>query len=154
MGTVALREVIPEDLPTLFAQQFDPQANEMAAFPARNRLAFMAHWKRILADPALVTRAILFNGKIAGHVGCFELSGERLVGYWIGREYWGQGIASRALSQFLTVVSERPLYARVARHNVASIRVLEKCGFMVEREEKANSAIGGDEVEELVMKLK
>jgi RimJ/RimL family protein N-acetyltransferase len=53
------------------------------------------------------------------------------VGYWVGREFWGRGIATRALAAFLDEVSERPIYAGVADTNLASIRVLEKCGFTV-----------------------
>jgi RimJ/RimL family protein N-acetyltransferase len=83
----------------------------------------------------------------------FERAGQPLVGYWIGRNYWGKGIATRALSEFLGQVAARPLNSRVAKHNVASIRVLEKCGFAVAGEDKASSGAGDDEVEELVMRL-
>jgi RimJ/RimL family protein N-acetyltransferase len=51
------------------------------------------------------------------------------VGYWIAAEHWGRGIATRALSLLLELVATRPLHARVARDNVASIRVLERNGF-------------------------
>ncbi len=128
---VRLRGVIPADLPILFAQQLDPAATDMAAFPARDEQAFMAHWERILADDSVVNQAIVVDGQVAGHIGSWEQDGEREVGYWLGREYWGKGIATRALGKFLTQVQMRPLYAHVARHNVASRRVLEKCGFAV-----------------------
>src|SRR5215218_9325330 len=52
--------------------------------------------------------------------------GEREVTYWIGRSYWGKGIATDALTAFLAVERSRPLHARVASDNVASRRVLEK----------------------------
>jgi RimJ/RimL family protein N-acetyltransferase len=82
---------------------------------------------------------------VAGNVVSFEQDGEREVGYWIGREYWGKGVATEALSQFLDHVEvRRPLYAGVAKHNVASIRVLEKCGFTI---------VGKEEDEGYVMKL-
>jgi RimJ/RimL family protein N-acetyltransferase len=84
----------------------------------------------------------------------FEQSGEREVGYWIGREYWGKGIATRALSEFLGHVKVRPLYAHVAKHNIASIRVLEKCGFTISGEDKRFSNARGEEVEEFVLKLR
>jgi RimJ/RimL family protein N-acetyltransferase len=118
----------------------------MAAFPSRDRDAFMAHWARILGDPTLIAKAVVFDGRVAGNVGSFERSGERLVGYWIGREYWGKGIATRALSEFLGHDKRRPLHAHVAKHNVSSIRVLEKCGFTVCGEER-------DGVEEWVYRL-
>lgn len=101
----------------------------MAAFAARDREAFMAHWTRILGDETVTTKTILFDGHVAGNVVSWEQSGERDAGYWIGKEYWGKCIATSALSAFLDQVKARPLYAHVAKHNIASIRVLENCGF-------------------------
>jgi len=119
----------------LFEHQRDPDANRMAAFPARDREAFMSHWAKILADEAIIKKAIVFGGQVAGNVVSFELDGEREVGYWIGRSFWGQGIASEALSLFLHHDPTRPLYARVAKHNVASLRVLDRCGFRVSNDD-------------------
>ena len=74
-------------------------------------------------------RTVLADGDVAGNVVSFVQGGEREVGYWIGREFWGRGVASRALAAFLRIEKQRPLTAHVAKHNVASRRVLEKCGF-------------------------
>ena len=151
-GDVLLVEVTADHLPVLFEQQLDPEASRMAAFPPRDREAFMVHWTRILADATLTTRAILVDGRLAGHIGAFAAGGETLVGYWLGREFWGQGIATRALAAFLPLVPARPLLAHVAKHNVGSIRVLEKCGFTVEREGRVTEA--AEEIVELVMALR
>jgi RimJ/RimL family protein N-acetyltransferase len=67
---------------------------------------------------------------VAGNVGCWEQDGQRLVGYWVGREFWGKGLATRALAEFVEEVTARPLHAWVATSNLGSIRVLEKCGFV------------------------
>ena len=150
-GDVLLVDVTRDHLPVLFEQQLDPEATRMAAFPSRDREAFLAHWTKVLGDPTLVKQAILFDGRIAGHIGAFALDGETLVGYWLGREFWGQGIATRALAAFLPMVPARPLHAHVAKHNVASIRVLEKCGFTVADEER--TSVAGEETDELVMVL-
>ena len=150
---IFLRNVIESDLPILFEQQFDPIANQMAAFPARDREAFMAHWAKIMADETNILKAILFDGQIAGNIVSWEQSGEREVGYWLGREYWGKGIATRALAAFLEDVKTRPLYAHVAKHNLASIRVLEKCGFTITGEDKWLSSTGGEEVEDWILTL-
>lgn len=152
-GDVRLREVLPDDLPIFFEQQRDPEANEVAAFPARDREAFAEHWAKVLADDSVTKKTILFDGHVAGNIVRFDQSGQPLVGYWIGKNYWGKGIATRALSEFLGQVSARPVFARVAKHNVASIRVLEKCGFTVDCEQRAPSSAGDEEVEELVMRL-
>jgi RimJ/RimL family protein N-acetyltransferase len=132
---VRLRDIEAADLPVLFEHQRDPIANELAAFPPRAREPFMAHWERILADETLLAQAILADGRLAGHVGSFERDGRREVGYWIGREFWGGGVASAALAAFLDLETARPLYAGVARGNAASLRVLEKSGFGVCGEE-------------------
>lgn len=149
---VQLRNVEPGDLPIFYEHQIDPDATRMAAFHSRDRAVFDAHWAtNILGNPATVTRTILVDGQVAGNIGSWPQDGVRLVGYWIGKEYWGQGVATRALAAFLRLVTERPLYAHVAQHNAGSIRVLEKCGFRPEREESFE--LDGEGVVELVLVL-
>ncbi len=125
----------------------------MAAFPARDRDAFMAQWAKIMADDNNILKAILYGDQVAGNIVSWEHSGEREVGYWLGRSFWGKGIATRALALFLEQVTARPLYAYVAKHNLASIRVLEKCGFTVAGEDKGLSSTSSEEVEEVILKL-
>ncbi len=150
---IQLRAVQDGDLPIFFEQQLDPEATRMAAFPSRAHDAFMAHWAKIRANSNVtITRAIIFRGQVAGNIGSWEQAGDRLVGYWIGREFWGQGIASGALKLFLEEVKYRPFHAHVVKHNVASIRVLQKCGFMISGEEKF-SGTDGTEIVELIFKL-
>ncbi|MFL7870775.1 MAG: GNAT family N-acetyltransferase, partial [Anaerolineales bacterium] len=97
-NNISLREVQESDLPIFFEQQRDPLANQMAAFPARDQEAFMAHWAKIMKDESVILRTILFEGQVAGNVLSFEMEGKREVGYWLGREFWGKGIATVALS--------------------------------------------------------
>jgi RimJ/RimL family protein N-acetyltransferase len=132
----ALRDVTESDLPVFYEQQLDPEATEMAAFPARDREAFDAHWKKILKDETVRTKTIVADGAVAGNVVSFPREGRTEIGYWLGREFWGRGLATRALEEFLAAVDERPLYAGVAKHNAGSIRVLEKCGFVRRGAEK------------------
>ena len=131
METITLRDVTPADLPVFFDHQADPMACRMAGFPSRDREAFMAHWAKILADDNNITRTILMDGQVVGNIASFIQEGQREVGYWIGREFWGQGVASRALSALLILVRDRPLYGYVVRHNLASLRVLQKNGFAI-----------------------
>ncbi len=125
-----LRDVTAADLPVFYEHQQDPAATRMAAFPPRDKEAFFAHWQRILGDDTVVTRTVVVDGEVVGNVVSFERQGRREVGYWIGQRHWGQGVATAPLGLFLAETTARPLYAGVARHNVASIRVLEKCGFV------------------------
>jgi RimJ/RimL family protein N-acetyltransferase len=144
-----LREVVEADLPVFYEYERDPEASAMAAFPSRNRDAFMAHWARTLADDSALTWTIICDGEVAGNIGCWEADGRRLVGYWIGREFWGRGLATQALAELLDVVEARPLHAYVAKRNLASIRVLEKCGFV-----KVGEHAGDDGIEELLLELR
>jgi RimJ/RimL family protein N-acetyltransferase len=132
MPHVTLRPVCSEDLPAFFRYQQDPEANYMAAFTSEepgDRQAIDAHWQRILHDDGIVTRTVLADGVVVGHVAQFEQFGEPEVSYWIDRRHWHHGIATKALKQLLREIPIRPLYARAAKDNGGSIRVLEKCGL-------------------------
>lgn len=128
---VVLRDVKEADLDVFFGHQRQGDGNALAGFPPRDRAAFTAHWAKILADPSVVTKAIVVQDQVVGNIVSFAQDGEREVGYWIDQRSWGRGIATAALRAFLRQVPRRPLYAHVARHNAPSIRVLEKCGFAV-----------------------
>ena len=154
---VLLRDVTEADLPIFFEQQRDPAANQMAAFTAKDpadREAFTAKWAKILGDDT-VKKAILFNGQVAGSVLSFVApwSGQLEVTYWLGREYWGRGIATKALTEFLGHLKARPVYARAAKDNIASIRLLAKCGFTISGHDKGFANARGEEVEEVVLRL-
>jgi RimJ/RimL family protein N-acetyltransferase len=145
---VRIRDVQQDDLEDFFEHQLDPEATRMAAFPARGRDAFMAHWAKIQADDANIRQTVVLDGQVAGNVVSWEQDGKRLVGYWIGRRFWGRGVATRALSLLLDQVPVRPLHAEVAVHNVGSIRVLEKCGFRpVMGQDGPDVTVGEDGIE-------
>jgi RimJ/RimL family protein N-acetyltransferase len=151
---VRIRPVEPGDLPVFYEFQADPVAAEMAQFPSRDRAAFDAHWAKVLADETIVTRTVLADGVVVGNVASFYGGPGREVGYWIGREHWGQGVATSALRLLLDEVDERPLVATVAAENVASIRVLEKCGFVVAGGPDAGPRLAEDGVYELLLELR
>jgi RimJ/RimL family protein N-acetyltransferase len=153
---LTLREVQDEDLPLLFEQWADPVAAQMAAFTApdhMNRDAFERRWSRLRADETVLTRVIVDDDEVAGTIGSWGEPGEREVTYWIGRSYWGKGIATEALNAFLAIEQSRPLHARVASDNVASRRVLEKCDFRVIATERNFAEARSAEIEELVLRL-
>jgi len=151
--TITLREVTKEDLPIFFEHQMDAEATRMAAFPSRERDAFMTHWAKIMSketNPTGILNTIVANDVVAGNVVYWEAGGEPNIAYWLGKSHWGKGIASAAVAQFLTRIETRPVYAHVAKHNFASIRVLQKCGFQLAPENVSDS----DDGEEIVMELR
>ena len=151
-----LRALRDEDLAVLFEQWADPIAVRMAAFTAPDHMdrdAFERRWSRLRADETVIARAIVVDGEVAGTIGSWGAAGEREVTYWIGRSYWGKGIATCALNAFLNVDPSRPLHARVAYDNIASHRVLEKCGFRVVATERSFAQARSAEIEEFVLRL-
>jgi len=144
-----IREVSADDLDAFFEHQRDPESNRMAAVPPREREAFDAHWDRILAGETNILRTIELDGAVVGNLVSWISADRRLVGYWVGREHWGKGIASRALAEFVRQIPDRPLHANVVTSNLGSIRVLEKNGF----ERVGEPHVTADGVEELVFEL-
>jgi RimJ/RimL family protein N-acetyltransferase len=129
----------------------------MAAFTAKDpsdKEAFTAHWAKIGGDEGITLRTIIFGGKIAGHIVCHGWFGDPEISYWIGKEYWGQGVATRALEEFMVILDKRPLYARTAKDNIASIRVLEKGGFRLSSHDKGFANARGEEIEESIYILR
>ena len=153
----SLRPVLETDLLAFFTFQLDPEANAMAAFTAKdptNQDAFLAHWHRNLSDPTTINRTIVVNGQVAGSVSSYEEAGHPEVTYWLGKSYWGQGLATRALTEFLAQVNlTRPIYARAAKDNIGSLRVLEKCGFKIIGEDSGFANARGKEIEEFLLRL-
>ena len=147
-----LRDVVDDDIPIFFEHQNDPEAIEMAAFPPREWEPFESHWRRIRQDEILVTKTIVFEGQVVGNVVSWSRDDRRFVGYWLGREFWGKGLATRALAELVEEL-DRPLYAEVSTTNIGSIRVLEKCGFVeIGKTVEHHEALDGD-IELLVMEL-
>ena len=128
---VSLRAVEDGDLPFFFAWQSDEESFRMAAVPARDEEAFAAHWAKIRSNPDSTLRTIVADEVVVGNALSWTADEGRMVGYWVGKEHWGRGIASAALGLFLEIDRHRPMLATVAEHNAGSRRVLEKAGFQL-----------------------
>ena len=139
---VMIRETLESDWPVLFEYQRDPASSAMAGVPAREWDAYVALQQKIRADATGLKWTILYDGRIAGDLMSFLHDGRREVGYRIGQQYWGKGIATQALALFLEVERRRPLYGWVLSSNMGSRRVLEKCGFSVIGEEDEDGGHG------------
>jgi RimJ/RimL family protein N-acetyltransferase len=156
MQVIALRPVEDADLDALFDQMRDPEAVRMAAFTAENpddRLAFDAHMARVRSSPDTTTRAIICDGQLVGSIASFGSGDQTEVTYWIGRPAWGREIASQALELLLTLVPARPLHARAASENIASLRVLQKAGFNIIGTENSYAPGRNSDIEETILRL-
>lgn len=154
--TIALRPVDRADDDVLFEQSRDPEAVRMAAFTRPDpddRAAFDAHRERIRARTDVVERAITVDGVLAGSIASFVMEGDTEITYWIGRPFWGRGVASRALELFLAEVPQRPLFARVASDNAASLRVLTKVNFKIINTELSYAEARSCDIEETILRL-
>lgn len=153
---VTLRATRAGDLDALFAFGGHEEAVRMAAFTApdpTDRAAFDAHWRRLLADPTVDARTVRADGEIVGSVARWFDDGEAEVTCWVDPARWGQGIATRAMRLFLEVLRDRPVRARVAADNAASIAVLERLGFRRVGSELSYAGARGVEIEEHLYRL-
>ncbi len=126
---VTLRPILQADLRVFYEHQAEPEATMMAAFPARDETAHFDHWHKVLARPDVFNRTVLYGEEVAGNIVSWVEEGTREIGYWLGRDYWGKGVATKALGLFLELLTERPLEAWVSDGNPGSITVLRRCGF-------------------------
>ena len=153
---LVLRDVVHDDLPHFFEHQRDPVAARVAAFAVKDpsdRDAFLARWDRILRDDTISIQTIVADGHVAGSVSSYADGSHREVTYWLGRSFWGKDIATAALRAFLEYETTRPLHARVAKDNVGSLRVLQKCGFVIVGEDRGFANARGEEIEEYLLEL-
>ncbi|MGB7339283.1 MAG: GNAT family N-acetyltransferase [Phototrophicaceae bacterium] len=154
--SIKLRDLVDDDLLLFFTHQQNESAQHMAAFISKNpddKAAFMAHWSSIRANDTIIIKTILFDERVVGHVLSFIMDDQREISYWIDSSYWGKGIATAALSAYLEIVADRPLMGRVAKDNIASKRVLEKCGFTVIGVGKGFANARNAEIEEYILEL-
>ncbi|GAA1350763.1 GNAT family N-acetyltransferase [Falsarthrobacter nasiphocae] len=151
-----LRPVEAPDLDAFFEHQKDQDANHMAAFGAKNphdRGVFDLHWQGILDDESISARTIDVDGTVAGHVLRYTENDGLELSYWLGREFWGRGITTEAVGQFLKEFPERPLRARAVADNEASIRILTGHGFVETDETRSFSTSRGEVVREVILEL-
>ena len=151
-----LRPVQTTDVTVFCEQHSDPDAAYMAAFTAIDSGdpdACEQRWRQILENVAITAYTVQHHGAVAGYVLAYPWAETLEVSYWLGRRFWGQGIATEAVRQLVTLVAVRPLSAHVAHDNVGSLRVLEKCGFAVTASGSAYSPVRRREVDEFVLGL-
>jgi RimJ/RimL family protein N-acetyltransferase len=114
--SITIREVESSDLETFYEHQLDPEAIRMAAFVCedpKDKVAFAAHWNKILNSSQITQSTIVAEGQVAGHISCYP-HGDIEVTYWLGREFWGRGLATQALNRMLHLVVDRPEKTKIS----------------------------------------
>ena len=104
-------------------------------------------------SPGTTLRAITCDGQLVGSIASFVSGNQTEVTYWIGRPAWGRGIASQALELLLKLVPARPLHARAASDNIASLRVLQKAGFSIIGTENSYAPGRNRDIQETILRL-
>lgn len=153
---IKLRRTEVSDLDNLFQFQLDKEAGYLAAFTPKDptdKSAYLTKYTKLLSDPAINNQTIIIDNRIAGSIAKFVMDGDAEITYWIDRNVWGQGVATKALTDFLAIETTRPIFGRVAFDNIGSQKVLEKCGFVKIGSDKGFANARGEEIEEFIYKL-
>lgn len=153
---ITLTKTENDDLNFFFQFQLDKEAIYLAAFTPKDpndKAAYIGKYTKFLTDPTINMCTIKVNGEIAGSISKFVMEDEAEITYWIDRKFWGQGIATTALKDFLKIETVRPIYGRVAFDNYGSQKVLEKCSFVKIGKDKGFANARQAEIEEYIYKL-
>ena len=153
---ITLTKTTIDDLHTLYQIQLDPDANQMAAFTSESGTDFSLYFDKYskhLDDANISMWTIRLEQQIVGSVAKFVMAGDAGITYWINKEFWGQGIATEALTQLLQHQTTRPIYGHVAFDNTGSQRVLEKCGFRKIGSDRGFARARQAEIEEFIYRL-
>ena len=153
---ITLTQTEKDDLNAFFQFQLDKEANYLAAFTSKDphdKTAYIEKYSKFLTDAAINMRTIKVNEVIAGSIAKFVMENDAEITYWIDKKFWGQGIATAALKNFLKMETIRPIYGRVAFDNYGSQKVLEKCGFVKIGKDKGFANARQTEIEEYIYKL-
>jgi RimJ/RimL family protein N-acetyltransferase len=151
-ATVTLRDVRNPDLSVFFDQQLEFDANSVLNSQTEKFNVYLKHWHLVRKSPANVVKTILADRRVAGYTLLWTRGDKRFVGFWLGQEFGRQGIATAATSLFLKEIKLRPIYANVAKQNLASFRVLRSAGFVIEADGCFKNVFG-EVKEEFLMRL-
>ena len=117
-------------------RKFDPDEVYETIEDAKKIIKSILEWYKQERSP-LVYPIILKSGDNIGYVQAIplgKLSWE--IGYHIAKKYTGNGYAAEAVKAFLPVIIEKLnidiMFGIILRENIASRRVIEKCGFVLE----------------------
>ena len=153
---IELSPTVVEDLDTLFLFQMDKEGGYLAAFmppDPSDKTAYITKYTKLLSDPTVNNQTIILDNTIVGSIAKFVMHGDTEITYWIDKQFWGQGIATQALTLLLAIEKNRPIFGRVAFDNFGSQKVLEKCHFVKVGTDKGFANARQTVIEEFIYQL-
>jgi len=152
-----LRPLALEDIGAIFALQHEKEGAALAGIAGEfvDENTFHKNMKSLIVghgeNPQMF--AVMVGSRMAGYIGCTQgLGGKWQVSYWLAQKFWGQGVATAALRLLLEKspqeVLEQGFYATVVEGNTASMRVLEKFGFIAFNTGEFQSAVHGHSMQQ------
>lgn len=151
-----------EDSLVLHANNRNVSRNLRDAFPYPYTLADAKNWIETAgsADP-LTSFAIEVDASAVGGIGIvlkddiYRKSAE--IGYWLGEEFWGRGIATEAVEVMTDYAFSTwdlcRISAGIFEWNPGSGRVLEKAGYQFEGRLRAAVTKDGETIDELIFAI-
>ena len=126
---IKLRPTEISDLDIMFEFQTDKEGGYLAAFMPKDptdKFTYIEKYTKLLGEPTVNNQTIILDNIIVGSIAKFIMEGDTEITYWIDRKYWGKGIATKTLKEFLAIETNRPIFGRVAFDNFGSQK-FRKC---------------------------
>lgn len=142
---IILRKISKSDAKSLYENARDKEVCEAVPLPMPYTLKSAQDYVKLTNEFWKKKKEAQFGiqyneaGKIIGMMGLMSLDFKNKkaeAGYWIGKNYWGKGIAKEALVMLLKYAFNdlklERVYAKVYSENMSSQKLLEKCNFKLE----------------------
>jgi len=159
----SIRSWMPGDEKELAKQGNNPKIakNLIDTFPSPYTLTDAKKWIKLHKDSKKNNFAIIIKNKVAGCIGFSFKDGDKahvaVMGYWLGEEYWGKGIATKVAKLVVKYIFDNfkieRIEAKVYTWNPPSAKVLEKVGFKLEGTSRMSTLKAGTIVDEWIYSI-
>ncbi len=135
--------------------------NLIDTFPHPYTLNDAKKWIKLHKDSKKNNFAIIINNKVAGCIGFSFKNGDKahvaVLGYWLGEEYWGKGVATKVVKLIVKYIFDNfkieRIEAKVYTWNPPSAKVLAKAGFKLEGTARTSTLKAGVIVDEWIYSI-
>lgn len=152
-----MRRVQSDDIDAIHAIMSDAETMQFWSTPPHSTLAETKRWfaSMMEADQAGESDEFILehNGVAIGKLGAWRLPE---IGFFLHRDFWGQGLASEALLRFIHYSRDLGLdrlTADVDPRNSACLRLLAKCGFRETGRKSATYLVDGQTCDSVYLRL-